>query len=875
MLSKSKISSLLISISLISGFFSVQFVQFSNSSVDLLVTMEADKSSYVQVASSDWSNQRNSFYTGKGLETLSFKNVRITDQFILKPSFVTDNLVTIHSIEFIKKGRSLYRLKSYDVVSIDPQVRILSLSPNLQLINPDGFAQVILNVETKQALPNRFVSEIFSIFKIYDFTPYLTIGVLFLLMLGITLVPLQRIFVVAITQAIFLGSSIYFASKFLLSEYSVSTIVGKGGYLGLNPKLYSQVSLFLGGIYLALLLMRTFRLGNRPRLQDMVEFKTFQPIAHMFFSIVCFILYVPRILTANQNAKLGLSLKNQPSWDLENIQTWEGLFRRGWDPNIDFWYPYGARIFLNQYPTWLELLNFFVFLLITLGVTRHLFPRIKNEYLQTLIQLIFFITLITMISDPIRLGLPILGIFVIATIRSFTNFQIWIGLLWTLICVLFGSDVFVYWMVSLCVFHVALTFSSIRSPMLRSYVTERIATFHLRHLFGLSIIFLVCGLHPFSRQIISLAFASAKAGEASSDPVVPVSSSWLIWSSLLILNCVLFWIMSRLEFFKFNGVVLTAIFATSVLHLAKMGTRPVYWIYSFDAIILISTLCVMLYAQFAVLKKHYQVLAGFLVGVWLCFPNYNLSFGGSNIWKSLTSEIGGEFRNPKVDFQNFSNYDERKVLLPFTHKKFYVYGDSGYIYVMAGQKPYWQTNLYNSALLTDQKTIISKLKADKPKYVIIDKNALNFDLVPHYMRNPQLLRYILLSYKFERRLNDQYWILVSKNPSEVGVISDVSKLAGVFGSKIDLGWVATNYEGKGSFISCSQRNNFCGSILLSQGGAMVRELDLIVESNEFKISLFVYEFSDDFKIPLDFVWPISGANDFDTYFDYETTQEKE
>jgi hypothetical protein len=875
MLNNKKIFALLMLFSLISGILSIQFIQESNSNADLLVTMEAEKPTNVQVASSDWSNQRNTLYGGKGVETLSFKNVRVADQMILKASFVPNNLVKISSIEFTKRGKTSYRLMSYDVVSIDPNVNIISSSPNLQFINTLGYAQLILNLEINQSLSNRYISDAFSIFREYDFTPFLAIAILFFLMLSFRVASLRIIMFGAFAQLLIFLCLIYFACRILLDEYGVTDVIGKGAYLGLNPKLYSQISVITGGIYLITSLIRTYHLGNTLGIEVKKDFLKVFSLPSTIFFVISFIVYLPKILSANQNAKLSLGLDRQPSWDLENVQSWEGLFRQGWDPNLDFWYPYGSRIFLNQYPTLLELLYYLIFVFITIGVSLYLFPRFKNRYLGVAIQVLLFITLISIVSDPVRLGLPILGVFAIASAKSFSNVQIWVGLFWTLICVLFGSDVFVYWLVSLFVYHLSLTLSTKSVHNLRSYFNDRIATFHLLHLLGLVFVFLACSIHPFSRQIIALALSSTKAGEASSDPVVPLSPAWLIWSSLLILNCIMFWMITRLEFFKFNGIVLSAIFATSILHLAKMGARPIYWIYSFDAVILASTLCVMLFFQFALQNRIFQFCAGFLIGIWLCFPAYNLTFEKTDLWKSLSAELRGEFRDPKVDYQNFSNYESRDVLLPFTSKRFYVYGDSGYIYVMAGQKPYWQINLYNSAFPTDQNRVISELRNNKPKYVIVDLAALNFDLVPHYMRNPQLLQYVLTNFKIEKKLNDQYWILVSRKQSEVSLGNDVSDWTDIFGTTIDLGWVGTNYQGKSPHISCGNQNNYCDSKLIAQNDELVRELNFMVESKEFRVRLSVSELSDDFKIPVDFIWPIASSKNFDTFFAYETIQERE
>ena len=874
MLKNNKIFLSLLFISLVSGMLSFKFIEQSNSSLDLLVTMAAENSTNVQVANPDWSNQRNSFYSANGVQTLSFKNIRVTDQLILKASFIPNNEIRIKSIKFMKGGEASYQLKSYDIVSIDPEVKIISKNPDLQFINPQGYAQLILKVGKIQGLPNQYISEVLSTFKLYDFIPFLTLGFLFFLIIGFGFAPIRGIMITTFAQFFLIFITIYFASKFLLSKYTVSDIVGKGAYLGFNPKLYSHIVVIMGGIYLIMSLKRTSQLRNKVGTNTKKEFTKVFSYPNIVFLILSFTLYCPRILSANQNAKLGLALNQQPSWDLENIQTWEGLFRRGWDPNIDFWYPYGFRIFLNQYPTLLELLNFVIFVLITLGLINHLFPKIKNQYLEVFISILLFVSLISMISDPVRLGIPILGVFAIASVRPFSNTQIWVGLLWTLICILFGSDVFVYWSVSLVVYHLSLTLSTTDIHSLRRYFGDKIAIFHLYHLLGLAFVYLACAIHPFTRQIIALAFSSTKAGEASSDPVNVFSPAWLIWSSLLILNCVIFWITSKLDYFKLNGTVLTAIFATSILHLAKMGTRPIYWIYSFDALILIVTLCIMLFFQFAVQKRLYQICAGFLVGIWICFPAYNLSFQKVNPWNNLTQEIGGEFRNPQIDHQNFTNYENRKVLLPYTSQRFYVYGDSGYIYVMANQKPYWQINLYNSSLPTDQIRIISELKNNKPKYVIVDQSALNFDLVPHYMRNPQLLQYLLKNFKIERRINSQYWILIPRNPSDIPVSNDILGWSEIFGTKIDLGWVATNYGGKSPFISCTNQNNFCNAKLLHLNGVLVRQLHLTVESIQFEINLFVGEYSDDFKIPLDYIWPISNSNSFDSFFDYETTQER-
>lgn len=870
LLPKNKFFTFCISVGLIFGYFGCQIVLASNSNLDLLVTMKAEKSTSVQVASSDWSNQRNGFYEGNGFKTIRFENVRITKEFILKPSFVPNNLVTVRSIEISKNGKILDTLDSFEISSIDPNVKIINLNPDLQLINPEGFAQLLVNFNIRQTLPNRYFAGIISIFKNYDFAAYLTIGLLFFIILGLSVAALRRLFIATFAQIILLGCLIYFLSKILLTEFSVSEIVGKGAFLGFNPKLYSQISVAIGFTYLLLLFKSVLKNKNRLSSSNKKNFCRYFSLLDVFLFFLSFIFYFPRINSANQIAKLGLKINGAPSWDLENIQSWDGLFREGWDPNVQFWYPYGSRIFLNQYPTWLECLNFLIFFFISLGVRVHLFPKIQNFALRIFAQLILFLTLISVVSDPIRLGLPILGVFAIASATSFSKSQIWIGTFWTLICILFGSDVFVYWLLSLIVFNVS---QGLSTHTFRNRFDRKIAMFYMQYFLVILIVFLLSLINQFTRQIVSMALVSTKIGEASSDPVFPLSTSWVIWSSLLTLDCAVVWIMSRLNYFKFNGAVLSAIFATSILHLAKMGTRPVYWIFNFDTIILIATLCAMLWYQFAITNRVLQFCGAILVGVWLYFPTYYLNLSYDQPLTNLINELKGEFRSPQISTKNFDNFVNRQELKPFLKERFYVYGDSGYIYVLAGKKPYWQINLYNSTLRADQNRIISELKADNPKHVIIDESALNFDLVPHYLRTPLLLQYILNHYKVEERLNGQYWLLVPKSPTEFGLGSDLMKWKDIFGSKIDLGWIAAHYNGKGTYLHCTFKNNFCYSKLIDVGGTLIREINFTRKSNLFTVSLFVANSSDEFKIPQKYIWPLSEAKNFESYFDFEKLQE--
>ena len=144
--------------------------------------------------------------------------------------------------------------------------------------------------------------------------------------------------------------------------------------------------------------------------------------------------------------------------------------------------------------------------------------------------------------------------------------------------------------------------------------------------------------------------------------------------------------------------------------------------------------------------------------------------------------------NNKFKTRNFEKFVEDKRLLDYLSNKyglipnFYIFGDNLALYMLANIKPFFHTNIYNQSPQKEQLHTIAEILSRKVDLIIIDRNHLNFDLVPNIIRLPLLSDFLLKNYSYDSDF-DNYTFLRLKKQNDLPNIKILSK---IFGTDVDL-----------------------------------------------------------------------------------------
>jgi hypothetical protein len=190
--------------------------------------------------------------------------------------------------------------------------------------------------------------------------------------------------------------------------------------------------------------------------------------------------------------------------------------------------------------------------------------------------------------------------------------------------------------------------------------------------------------------------------------------------------------------------------------------------------------------------------------------------------------------------------------MPLKKGNLYVFGDSGMIYVALQQKPYWQINLYNSAPALESYEVIRRLASNPPDFVVVDSASLTFDLVPAYIRNAEILNFLVRNWVPYEKIDNRYWIArrVSERDTPTFSLKAWSK---VLGTQIDFGQLNLSVANNSS-IRCFQGNSFCGYALSGASGQLSRNRNYEIDGVSFSVRLSVKGESQPFAVPVRYLW---------------------
>ena len=849
------------------GYFLEIGFQYVSEPVQMQITLKAEKPTPVQVANLDWSNQITSFYDGSDWETITFNGIQSKNKFIIKSSFVPSNRVLIRDLTIIYHEKQIAKYSNIEIKSIDSSVEILKRNHYFESYNPTGFAQFQVNLPNKTPHQLNFLSKLNIISDQIDyFLPILILQtIVFIRLVYFSKGKAKTNFAVFLSL-IGLTISLLIAIWRLQGLYTSEKIIGKSAYRGFSPLLLSNMTIFTALLmYLISLSLIFFRIKKQSLVLS-ISTRTltgtkFNQLRQFFsISILGLLTNLDKLVYANSNYRNAIENPSSVSWDLQNIQVWDALTRIGYFPNFDFWYPYGYKIFLNFYPTISQILDVIILVLITLEIMRLLLRIGSSEVNVFFISVIFLILASSVLTDMQRIGIPLLGILLLAKCKIYSKgYFATIGI-FSFIALLFGADVFGYFMGGLAIYILTIfLIDSFYEDDIRLALSNRFKLFIIKFLPITSLIFTILWLLPLSQNVLQV-LGQAKGIATYSSDYPPLNSFpsyiWLLQIIFLVLN--VFFIVIYTKSSELLPVIF-ALVAISFFHLSKSGTRTVFWVSAIDFILI--SILVLAISLNSIKYKRFgtNILLCLIIGYFTAtYLNFNslANYGElKNVSVNVMNELKGQFLDKSLNSHIRDKYLDSDVI-DFAHKKkIFVYGDSPAVYLASTNgMSYWISNLYNASLPYDQSKAILLLETNAPDAILVDLNSLNFDTVPHYLRNNLILRYLLEKWQPEEKLNARYWILKSRNSNQdLGNLT--ARWVRLFGSEIDLGWVPTHQKVGVASQRCNKNNMFCGYKLVEVGSQFFRSKEIMVNKVRFFVTLSVENKKSEFIVNTSYLWP--------------------
>lgn len=573
------------------------------------------------------------------------------------------------------------------------------------------------------------------------------------------------------------------------------------------------------------------------------------------------------------------SVKHLSDYDSQNIATWAYQYYIGSVPYRDLWYPYSSYFYINPpiFPN-----NIFLFFhksIIFASILFSILSLLKNKIIQLLLVCILYNIVIYKISpiytERYFISLSILLIYYNYLIKK-NNFKLVFIPLYLIYVSFFELNQVLYALISLIPLFIAYLFSS--KYTIKNLVT--LASPIFLYIFLLIPIALVLKKYEIYSEYLKFYENISVISKYSMFPAN--ISSWIfnltkdgllftIMVLSIIFSTISFSIFGRRDlrsFFSFSGAVLLGIlFQKQLLRPSIVNDLiPVY--------ILFVIILIFYYLQEINIKSNYKKFYSIIIFIILI--NFTLKFS-INDFKSNIQNIIEKFKIVYINFNYYNNFIESREIyfnknsfvfkntnanefsINFKNRyhlsKFndiYVLGDDSFVYVSLDQQIPPYITYYNSSAIYSQKSIVSWLKFNSPKFILWDYKKTEFDGVPNYLRVPLVFDFIQKNYSFNSKFNN-YEVLTKQDNS---INSDnLIQWAGFLGKSIDFKGIIKNSNIEKSISNCikSKSPNII-QINANDFQDLNASLNFIYNGNAYSISFILDKNIKNYYIYLDRLW---------------------
>ncbi len=492
-----------------------------------------------------------------------------------------------------------------------------------------------------------------------------------------------------------------------------------------------------------------------------------------YFNIIFLIsiVFLFFIIDLNFEKNLILSSRLSNDWDGSNINYWTYLVGKGEIPYKDFWYPYGGLFLMDLNFPYGSIISC-SYKILTYSIFTYLIYNVISSNIY--INIILIITIIIGREVNLFWGLDryILSIIILL---SFINF--------------YKSVILNYRIsISVLIFNISFIIALVFDLPQVLYVAPGILAIILYDYYVLKNYHLVKNIIPkllipiifiISIFIIVLYYFDAlnnllnyykTLGDMSQGSQVFFNYKDLFnnlnFTSLFIFFTFLIFVILNIRIiYKYRDLTLTYItigfFSISLTVLQKHLIRPMDW--QFLIIPFLFFTIYIIYSSNIIKSKLMFFIYGSCIAILI---NTTVLHGSSERYFNHFSDGFARLANSinfllddfkvinKINTSSFNIDSDEYTVAQYVKKHseknsdLYVINDSSNIYIYYdGLHPH-HSNSYNMTPLGDQLINLNWLIDFKPKYVVLDRTKLDFDLVPNNIRNPLIYNYVVNNYSY-------------------------------------------------------------------------------------------------------------------------------
>jgi hypothetical protein len=613
--------------------------------------------------------------------------------------------------------------------------------------------------------------------------------------------------------------------------------VSRASFIGINPegKFYTTVILFIIVIlvtYVVISFINRNRTLKEIYLVELISDHKQQSKSRSYFefALILFIAVVsagnliPRRLDLIENWKPALL-----DWDVQNFDTWNGLFLQGYTPMKDFWYPYGNIIYLTAYP----IKGFFLIVLLTISFIYLLRNAFKESEKLFVIRITLYLCTFLLLLDRfavndyfsvVRYGLTSVSIYSLISYilkREKMPFLVWVCIS-SAILISFSNAVLIFSVTYLVIFFYTLFIEQKKINLFLSkflnYILSRNSVIMM-----IPLIFLVTNL-VINRSIsneIRLLTKSSEYNQGWSFPMIFISKFMEDRDTYLVtfLGFFLIFILSIL-FIYVNKIVIKdfafyihyfsilGVCIFFILGLLKFSIRgPIHdlWIIVIVAIMILTSRI-----------KLYKIFL-FPVGAAIAALGY-LNYSNLIQYKYLIdpTKISNERHIMQNQYANINNYAVKSSwvnILEYLNANsitnFATLTDNGYLYLQNFSKPYFHIVQHAYSTSYGNSEMLKYWTDDAPDYVILDLHTLNFEGVNAQLRSSELVQYTIKNYVFQFN-SDEIYIFKKKSINDNLIDPTFFKIF----SEVDLGNLTRiRYSNSQNTNICTANEEDCAPVL--------------------------------------------------------------
>ena len=256
------------------------------------------------------------------------------------------------------------------------------------------------------------------------------------------------------------------------------------------------------------------------------------------------------------------------------------------------------------------------------------------------------------------------------------------------------------------------------------------------------------------------------------------------------------------------------------------------------------------------------MVLGTLGSTWTSIVGVPARFAGS-VSALVSTSVSAQANRDRFAPERFTLYKQQLALAAELERRqqrkvrLFALTDDPILYVLSGQGPVWQANLYNGAPLHEQRRVIEMLRQQPPDYVIGLPSRAIFDEVPVAVRVPEIVAFVIEHYVVDAPF-DTYVVL---RPRRDGEPIQPATWKALFGDSLNLGMVPY-LLGRENSLPCSPQVSCEDALVLTPAGAVTdpaTSVRLVAGDLSVELQVRLKRAGQRYVLPIGRLWPSVAA----------------